>query len=89
MVKRFGVTRIVKRGREQIPLQPKPRNENAYKGCKVTMRKFFLNPSKKTYAAYDRALTALYAVNPTMALALRKMFNQQMFDRALKEENFK
>ncbi len=69
--------------------RPRPKDESAYRGCKIAMKRFFKNPSKKTYAEFQRANNRLGIVNPTMALALIKLFKKEMYDRVLREEDFK
>ncbi len=79
---------VRKRRKQRKQKFARPLNETAYKGCKVSIKRFSNDPSKKTYQQYQRALNDLFGVNPTRALAFRKQFKQMLFEKALKEENF-
>ena len=73
--------------RKQRP-RAKPKNENAYQSCKMAIKKFSKDPSRKNYQGYQQALNDLFGVNPTMALAFKKQFGQILFNKALKEKDF-
>jgi len=67
----------------------RPRNETAYRNCKMALKKFGKATTKKNYSNLQAALTNLLLVNPTMAMAFQKQLKQLLFDRSLKEENLK
>jgi len=68
---------------------PKPRNERPFRSCKAAMKKFFSRPTRENYHAYQKALEKVSMINQTQAYAFKAVFKKQMFDKALKEEDFK
>ena len=73
-----GIVKSFKRDTRKKANAGKPKNENAYKSCKVQMKKLLEKQTPETWANFKKAYEKLLGQNPTMATAFMRHVEREL-----------
>lgn len=73
-----GYSKTFKKDSRRRLTEGRPRNENAYKGCKVAMKRLLKKPSNGTWIKFKEAHDRLLGQNPTMARVFMKQVKERI-----------